>query len=78
MRGRGPGHPAAIRRKMGLEIPGNLKIVAEPLERGRAAHEVIAGDPQGDIRDQRDRVPELHAAAKPEGAAVLPPLPRQP
>jgi len=42
MRGCGPGRPAAVRRKMGMEIPCNLKIAAWPLERGRVAHEVLA------------------------------------
>jgi len=67
----GGGH-AAVRRKAGREIPGNLKIMAGLLERGRTAHEVIAGNPQGHIHGQRCRVAELHAAAEPEDAAAFP------
>ena len=54
----GGGH-AAVRRKAGREIPGNLKIMAGLLERGRTAHEVIAGNPQGHMRGQRGRIADF-------------------
>jgi len=53
LRGRGPSCPRSVLREMGREIPSDLEIVAGPLERGRAVHEVLAGDPPRDTRQTR-------------------------
>ena len=68
----GPRKPGCLCCEMGCQVPGHFKAVEGGMGRPEGILPVSAGDQEGHLHDQCDRIPELSASEGHEVEIVIP------